>query len=190
MEMRTIAMLVLASAPVFIGGFITYRWVERYMMDSVPIIAAALAIGGLIMIAIEQWRPRPWAKEMEDITLTQALIVGFAQLLSAIVPGTSRAAATIMGGMACGMSRRAATEFSFFLAIPVMFAAGFYSLLRNWVDLTSREVGIVAVGTVVSFIVAWLVIAGLMEYIRRYTFVPFAIYRILLAGAVLWWLWR
>jgi undecaprenyl-diphosphatase len=186
-DRRPLWIIALASAPVFIGGFLVYAWVEAYMANPL-VIAASLAIGGLVMLLIEWLRPVPQTQLMEQITIRQAIIVGLAQLLSAVLPGTSRAAATIMGGMAAGLSRKAATEFSFFLAIPVMFAAGFYSLLRNRTTLTFEEGMLVAVGTFVSFLVSWVVIAGLMEYIRRYTFVPFAIYRILLAAAVLVWL--
>jgi undecaprenyl-diphosphatase len=181
-------MVVVASAPTFLIGLAVYGWVERYMADPL-VISAALAVGGVVMILIELWRPEVRTVRMEQIRWRQALVIGLAQLLSAVVPGTSRAAATIMGGMLVGLSRRAATEFSFFLAIPVMFAAGGYSLLRNWMDMTMREVGLVAVGTAVSFVVAWVVIAGLMQYIRRYTFIPFGVYRILLAAAVLVWLY-
>jgi undecaprenyl-diphosphatase len=176
-------LIAIASAPVFLIGMVVYKWVEAYMASPL-IIAGALFGGGIVMIAIEWYRPQVRTEQMEGVTLGQALVIGFAQLLSAVLPGTSRAAATIMAGMACGMSRRAATEFSFFLAIPVMFAAGGYSLLRNRTTVTGEELAIIAVGTAVSFIVAWLVIAGLMEYIKRYTFVPFGLYRIALAAAV------
>jgi undecaprenyl-diphosphatase len=143
------------------------------------------------MFAIEKMRIRITAQRMEHITLRQAIVIGLCQILAATFPGTSRSASTIMSAMACGVSRPAATEFSFFLAIPAMFAACGYKMLK-WVKDNhpdGRQLMLMGVGTFVSFVVAWVVIAGFMNYIRKHTFVGFAVYRVLFAAIVIgfWW---
>jgi undecaprenyl-diphosphatase len=125
---------------------------------------------------------------MESMSYPQAFGIGFCQILAAIFPGTSRSAATILGGLAAGLTREAAAEFSFFLAIPAMTAASAYKLLqlmKTGAGITPHQWGVLTVGTVVSFLVAWAVIGWFMHYIRRHTFVPFAVYRIVLAVIVL-----
>jgi undecaprenyl-diphosphatase len=176
-------LVAIASAPVFVIGFLAQNYVEEHLANPL-VIASALGIGGVLMILIEVLRGPVRTERLEEMTLRQALFIGFAQVLAAIFPGTSRSAATIMGGLVVGLQRSVAAEFSFFLAIPSMFAACGYSLLKLFLahpDLIGlKELLLLAVGTLVSFLVAWVVIAGFMSYIRRYSFIPFAIYRIIL----------
>jgi undecaprenyl-diphosphatase len=137
------------------------------------------------MILIEFVRPVPSTPSIEEMTWRQALGIGLAQIVAALFPGTSRSAATIMGGELAGLTRAAAAEFSFFLAIPAMSAACAFTLLKHRTTLDARHVLLLAIGTLVSFLVAWVVIAAFMNFIRRHSFVPFAIYRIGLAIVVL-----
>ncbi|HRK29461.1 MAG TPA: undecaprenyl-diphosphate phosphatase [Tepidisphaeraceae bacterium] len=183
-----ILLILIATVPVLIAGFLLHNVVEQYL-ETPKVIATALIIGGVLMIAIELLRPKPRTQTVEDITLGQAIFVGCVQILAAVFPGTSRSAATIMGGLVAGLSRPAAAEFSFFLAIPAMCAACGYALLkmlRSGGGLTMQQVLLLVVGTLVSFLVAFVVIAVFMRLIRKYSFIPFAIYRIILGCVVLW----
>lgn len=179
--------ITIATIPALIVGFLIHEWIEANL-GSPLVVAWALAIGGVVMIAVELFRPPVTTPAVEDISMGQALLIGLAQILAVVFPGTSRSAATIMGGMCFGLSRTAAAEFSFFIAIPIMCAATGYKLLE-WIrhdagTITGRQVMLLLVGTVISFLVAWVVIAAFMGYIRKYSFVPFAIYRIILAAVV------
>ena len=183
---HAVLMILLATVPVLVIGFLTHDFIERYM-GSARSVACALLAGGVAMIIIEWLPTNVTTRRIERITWKQALCVGGIQVLAAVFPGTSRSAATIMGGLLAGLSRPAATEFSFFLAIPSMFAACGYALLK-WVRSahpTVEEILILAIGTLVSFLVAWAVIAFFMSYVRRHNFIPFAIYRIALGAIVL-----
>jgi undecaprenyl-diphosphatase len=185
-RVNAILMIILATIPVLIVGFLVHDWIEANM-ESSRNIGLALLIGGVLMIIIEVIPTNVTTRRIERVTWKQALGIGLAQILAAVFPGTSRSAATIMGGMVAGLSRPAATEFSFFLAIPSMTAACGYSLLK-WVKDASpkaHEVLLLIVGTLVSFLVAYAVIAVFMGYVRRHNFIPFAIYRIALGILVL-----
>ena len=182
--------VLLGTLPLFLC-FPILKWSDEFFQDKPGLeakaIAAALAIGGLLMIVIELLPRRPRTRSMEAITWKQALVAGFAQVLAGVFPGTSRSAATIMGSMMGGMDRATAAEFSFFLAIPAMFAAAGYKLLKFFknggADLYQSL--LLVIGTVTAFMVAYVVIAAFMGFIRKYTFVPFGLYRILLGVAVL-----
>jgi undecaprenyl-diphosphatase len=183
---HAIMMVAVATAPVLAAGLFVKKVSER--LESQPVaIALALLIGGVIMFVIEKLRLRVTAERMEQITLRQALIIGFCQILAATFPGTSRSASTIMAALTCGVSRGAATEFSFFLAIPAMAAACGYKMLK-WVKENNpdgHQLWLMFVGTAVSFVVAWVVIAGFMSYIRKHNFIAFALYRIAFAVVIL-----
>lgn len=181
-----VGLILLATIPVLLAGWLFNDWVDDNM-QSPQAVALALGIGGILMLLLELLPRKAVTNSIEEMTLPQALLVGMAQIFAVIFPGTSRSAATIMGGLVAGLSRPAAAEFSFFLAIPAMFAACGYSLLkqlRSDAGMNAHELLVLAIGTLVSFIVAWIVIAAFMNFIRRHTFIPFAIYRILLAAAV------
>jgi undecaprenyl-diphosphatase len=176
-------MIIVASLPLAIAYF-AHRWAEQNL-ESPTVVALALLIGGVLMIVIEFVRPVPGTPSIEEMTWAQALGIGLAQIVAALFPGTSRSAATIMGGELAGLTRAAAAEFSFFLAIPAMSAACAFTLLKHRTALDARHALLLAIGTLVSFLVAWVVIAAFMNFIRRHSFVPFAIYRIGLAIVVL-----
>ena len=182
----TVLMLILASTPLVIAYFAD-KWAEKHMSHP-GYVAWALLVGGLLMILIE-WLPlNVTTRRIERVTWKQALAIGAAQVLAAIFPGTSRSAATIMAGLVAGLSRPAAAEFSFFLAIPAMGAACAYKLLKYLRQSVppAQEILLLIIGTLVSFLVAWGVIAVFMAYIRRHSFVPFAVYRVVLGLFVLW----
>ena len=183
---NAVLMILLATIPVLIVGFLTHDWIEANL-ESPRIIGYALLIGGIAMLIIEVVPTNVTTRRIERVTWKQALGIGFAQILAAVFPGTSRSAATIMGGMLGGLSRPAAAEFSFFLAIPAMFAACGYSLLKWLKDANPKahEVVLMIIGTLVSFLVAYGVIAAFMGYIKRRSFIPFAVYRIIVGAVVL-----
>ena len=147
-------------------------------------VAAALVVGGIVILLIERWRPRETVDRADAVPARTALGIGLAQVLS-LVPGTSRSGATIMGGYVLGLSRRAATEFSFFLAIPVMLAATLYDLLKSLDALTTADAPAFAVGFVVSFLTALVVVKGFLAYVSRHSFTAFAWYRIVFGALLL-----
>ena len=185
---RPIYLILVGTVPVLVIGFLLKDWVDENM-GSPWIIVAALGVGGVLMILAERFRPTSSIERFDDMSWGQAVVIGLAQVLAAVFPGTSRSAATIIAGLFAGLSRTAAAEFSFFLAIPAMGAASAYKMLKGAGALASREYGLLAVGCVVSFFVAWASIAFLMHILRTHSFTPFAIYRIILAiivAAAIW----
>lgn len=153
-----------------------------------PATAAALILGAGAIVYIDRRFRRGDGQSLEDVTLRQAFLIGLMQCLS-MWPGVSRAAASIMGGMVLGLTPRVATEFSFHLAIPTMFAAASYRLFKYRSDLTAQSLGLELIGAGTAFVAALLVVAGFMSYVRSRRFTPFAIYRVLLGvGVMIWYL--
>ena len=173
---------IVAVVPALAIGFLLRHYIES--LFNTTVVALALIIGGIILVYIENRKPLNRISSVEHLTYKTALLIGFFQCLG-MIPGTSRSAATIIGAMLLGASRVVAAEFSFFLAIPTMVAASGYSLLKSGTLLTLHEYLVLACGFLVSFIVAWLVIAGLMNYISKRDFKPFGYYRIVLGIIVL-----
>lgn len=174
---------LVAVVPALILGKLFGDVIEEKLFNPMT-VALALIVGGLFLIIVEKRERTERIVSMQEMTYTTAILIGLAQCL-AMIPGTSRAAATIIGGMALGASRTIATEFSFFVAIPTMVAASGYMFLKHYTSLNIEDMGILATGFVVSFFVAWAVIATLMKYIKRHDFVLFGWYRIILGVAVL-----
>jgi undecaprenyl-diphosphatase len=143
-----------------------------------------MVAGGILILLIEGLKPATRVEETEEIPPMTALGVGLAQVLS-LFPGVSRSGATIMGGYCLGLSRRAATEFSFFLAVPVMFAATLFDLVGSRDLLAASDVPLFAAGFVVAFISALIVVKAFLGYVSRKSFAVFAWYRILFGGALL-----
>lgn len=175
--------IVAAFLPAAILGFLFDDLIEAWLFNSVT-VALALIVGGVILIALELRPPRNTMPTVHDICLGKGILIGLFQCL-AMIPGTSRSAATIIGGMLLGASRPAAAEFSFFLAIPTMLGATTLKMLKNGLDFTPHQWGLLAVGSVVSFVVAYAVVAAFMRYIRSRSFAPFGYYRIALGLVVL-----
>ncbi|OPX83722.1 MAG: Undecaprenyl-diphosphatase [Pelotomaculum sp. PtaB.Bin013] len=166
-----------------IGGTLGKR-VEELLFNPLT-VALALVIGGIVLIVIERRNRISSINSIECLDCKTAFMIGLIQCL-AMIPGTSRSAATIIGAMLLGASRTVAAEFSFFLAIPTMMAASAYSLLNTGLTLSYTEWQILATGFVVSFLIAWAVIAAFIKYIQRRDFIPFGYYRIIIGIAVLY----
>jgi len=185
-QQRFAANLFVAFLPAAIVGLAFQREIKAHLFNPTS-VAVALAVGGLVIFAIEAWYARKGPARVTsvyDMTWKDALKVGIAQCFS-LIPGTSRSGATIMGGMLFGLSRNVATEFSFFLAIPVMFAATGYELVKNRALLTTHDLAMIAVGFAVSFVAALAAVKGLIRYVAHHDFRAFAWYRIALGIVVL-----
>ena len=173
---RFLGNLLIAFLPAAVVGFLTHNWIKERLFNT-TVVAVALVAGGLIILLIERWAPKSRVTDVSEMPARTALGIGLAQVLS-LIPGTSRSGATIMGAYALGLSRTAATEFSFFLAIPVMLAATMYDLLKSWSVLTGADIPMFATGFIVSFISAIVVVRGFLTYVSRHSFGVFAWYRI------------
>lgn len=176
MARRFILNVMIAFVPAAGVGFLIHDWMKATLFNPL-VVAWALVIGGFVILLIEKWNPRVKVETVNEIPTMSALKVGIAQIL-ALVPGVSRSGATIMGGRVIGLSRTAATEFSFFLAIPIMFMASFYDLFKARDTLSATHVPVFAVGFLVSFFTALVVVRAFLGFVSKHTFVPFAWYRI------------
>ena len=174
---RFLVNLLIAFLPAAVAGFLAHEWIKSRLFNP-SVVATALVVGGILILLIERWAPRSTINDVSEITARSALGIGLAQVLS-LIPGTSRSGATILGGYALGLSRTAATEFSFFLAIPVMLAATIYDLLKSWSVLSSADIPMFTVGFVVSFVSALVVVKAFLTYVSRHSFGVFAWYRII-----------
>lgn len=179
--------ILVAFLPAAALGFLLDDWIDAHLFNPVT-VAIALVMGGVILILLEWRHTEGEVASAHDLGYGRALTIGFLQCI-AMIPGTSRSAATIIGAMAIGCSRRAAAEFSFYLAIPTMTGACALKILKGGLNFTGEQWALLAVGSAISFVVAYGVIALFMSYIRRYSFMPFGGYRIALGGLVLgWWM--
>ena len=169
--------------PALVVGGLFGKRIQEALFNPLT-VAVALAAGGVALILIESVRHKVKVETVEELGFGRALAIGAVQCL-AMIPGVSRSAATILGGLLLGASRTAAVEYSFFLAIPTMCAASGYSLLKQGGSLSGTEWAALAVGFAVSFLVAWGVIAFLMGFIKKYSFKVFGWYRILLAAVLI-----
>lgn len=179
---RFIRNLIIAFIPAGVMGLLFASLIKNYLFFAVP-VALAFIVGGVIILWVER---KPGAGQsarvdrvvsVDDMTWQDAFKVGIAQTF-ALIPGTSRSGATIIGGMLFGLSRKAATEFSFFLAVPTLVAAGGYSLIKNRALLSVDDVGFFAVGSVTAFVSAFICVRWLLRYIATHDFTAFAWYRI------------
>jgi undecaprenyl-diphosphatase len=179
--------ILIGFFPAVILGLLFGKVIKAHLFTPV-VVASTFIVGGFVILWAE--RPRkgaavsPRVVEVEDLSPFDALKVGLVQCL-ALVPGTSRSGATIIGGMFLGLSRKAATEFSFFLAIPTLLGAGAYSLYKERALLSVADLPIFTVGLLVSFLSAWACVRWLLRYVATHNFVPFAWYRIFFGILVL-----
>ena len=182
-SMRLALNLVVAFLPAAILGFLFLKQIKAYLFNPM-VVASAFIIGGLLILWAERRQHVVHAESIDDLTYRDALKIGFAQAL-AMIPGTSRSGATIIGGLFFGLSRRAATEFSFFLAIPTMFAATLYDVYKHRDLFSMDDMALFVVGGTVSFISAFFAVRGLIRFISRHDFTVFAWYRIIFGVMVL-----
>ena len=162
-------------------------------LESLKIMGWSLILGGVAMAVIDYWYSRrATTHSIDEMSITQGIVIGLSQIFAAAFPGTSRSMSTIAGGQVMGLSRSAALEFSFFLSIPVMCAATGYKLLKFILGQTEavslHQWSVLAVGFFVSFFVAWAVIAWFMHWVKKHGFFVFAIYRVIIGSLVLLWL--
>ncbi|WP_284618874.1 undecaprenyl-diphosphate phosphatase [Aquabacterium humicola] len=184
-----VANVVIGFLPAVVLGLLFGKLIKTHLFNA-PVVASTFILGGFVILWAER-RPAaaaPRLAEADHMRPLDALKVGLVQCL-AMIPGTSRSGATIIGGMLLGLSRKAATDFSFFLAIPTLIGAGLYSLYKERHALAMTDLPMFAVGFVVSFLSAWACVRWLLRYISSHTFVPFAWYRIAFGAIVLltWW---
>ena len=175
--------LIVAFIPAAALGLAFSKYIKSYLFHAVP-VALAFIVGGVIILLVERRSFTPRVEDARAMTWLDALKVGVAQCF-ALIPGTSRSGATIIGGMLFGLSRKAATEFSFFLAVPTLVAAGGYDLLKNRALLSANDAPIFGVGMLVAFVSAFVVIRWLIRYVATHDFKPFAWYRIVFGLVVL-----
>ncbi|MGI6656697.1 MAG: undecaprenyl-diphosphate phosphatase [Desulfobulbus sp.] len=175
--------LIIAVLPSGVFGLLLHKFIKAYLFSPL-IVATTLVLGGLVIFWVERKERAPRITDVDQMTWVDALKLGFAQVLS-MIPGTSRSGATIIGGMLFGLSRKAATEFSFFLAIPTMFLATGYDLFKSWGHLSGADIPFFAVGFITAFFSALLAIKGLLHYVAHHDFRLFAWYRVVFGLIVL-----
>lgn len=182
--------VIVAIIPSGVVGILLDDWMDEHLHNGI-VVSIALIVYGIAFILVEKRNDRRTVRirDVHDIDCKTALLIGLFQCLS-LVPGTSRSGSTILGAILLGVGRSAGAEFSFFMAIPTMLGASAIKLLKflaSGVSATGTEIGVLAVGCVVSFVVSLLVIKGLMEYVRKHSFSAFGVYRIVLGAAVLFY---
>jgi undecaprenyl-diphosphatase len=180
---RFVANVAVAFVPAAILGLLFAKYIKAVLFKPVP-VALAFIVGAFVILWAERRDHRVRIESADDMTWKDALLVGFAQCF-ALIPGTSRSGATIIGGMLFGLSRRAATEFSFFLAVPTLIAAGAYDFWKSRDLFGVQDLEVIGVGLVAAFVSAFLCIRWLLRYIASHDFTPFAWYRIAFGVAVL-----
>jgi len=172
-----------AFLPAALVGLLAHEWIEEHLF-SPRTVALSLIIGGIIILIVET-RPKPVrCTVLEHIGLSRAVGVGLAQCV-ALIPGMSRSGSTIVGGLLLGLERRVATEFSFFLALPTMFAATGYKFVQSYHLFNTQDLLTLGIGLTVSFLVAWTVIAAFLSYVKRHTLKVFGYYRVILGTIIL-----
>jgi undecaprenyl-diphosphatase len=180
---RFALMLFVALLPALVAGGLLSGFVTRVLYNALAVSGATFVLGGIVILLIERFRPRPTVRDVDGTPIGKAFGIGVCQAL-AIVPGVSRSGATIMGGLSLGLDRPVATEFSFFLAIPTLTAAFANSLWKVRHDLTGARASEIAIGFVMAFVSSALVVRPFLEYVRRSGFQSFAWYRIV-TGVIL-----
>jgi undecaprenyl-diphosphatase len=180
---RFAAAIVIAFLPAAVVGVIAHKYIKSMLFDP-TVVAVALIVGGIAILVIERYAQRPRIKSLDEVDLKTALLVGLCQCL-AMVPGVSRAGATIMGARVFRVDRATAAEFSFFLAMPTMLGATVYDLYKNWSLLSWDHGGIIALGFVAAFVTAMVVVSAFVRFISRHGFGVFAWYRIAVGSLAL-----
>lgn len=190
-DKELIKRLAVAFIPTAVIGLAFYRIVKEYLLGSVSVVLWALFIGGVALIVFEIFYKKkkdsqslptlPEDMEVSNIGYKKAFIIGIFQSI-AIIPGISRSAATIVGGLLFGLSRKTIVEFSFLLAVPTMMAAGGFDFVKNYSEFSADNIAVLVVGFIVSFLVAFVSIKFLLKFIQKHDFISFGIYRILVSA--------
>lgn len=174
--------LGIAFLPAAAVGFLTHNWIKSHFFTP-QTVAISSIVGGLVILAVEARRTQPQTLQLEQVSLPSAFWIGLAQCAS-LIPGMSRSGSTIIGGLLVGLDRKVATEYSFFLALPTLIVATCYQMWKSRDLFRQEDYLALAVGMVVSFIVAWIVIAAFLTFVKRHTLRPFAYYRIVMGALV------
>jgi undecaprenyl-diphosphatase len=175
--------IFVAFLPAAIVGVLFHSAIEEHLFSPIT-VAVMLIIGGFAIWIIEKYKPTPTTYSVDEMTFKQAFLVGCCQAV-AVIPGTSRSGATIMGGLLLKLDRKIAAEFSFFLAIPVMVGATVYDVYKYHDILTKDEIWVILTGFIMSFISGLIAVKFLVGFVSNHSFVPFAIYRILFGSILL-----
>ncbi len=188
-----------AFVPTAIIGFVLYKLIKQFLLGNGMVVAIALLAGGIFLVVFELLykgkqdrmvgtisKSPEKGKLSPLISYRQAFIIGLCQSL-AVIPGVSRSAATIVGGLALGVARTTIVEFSFLLAVPTMLAATVLDILKSSADISARDAGVLAVGFLTALSVAFISVNFLLRYVQRNNFIPFGIYRIFVGLFCLWW---
>ncbi|MDP1728284.1 MAG: undecaprenyl-diphosphate phosphatase [Bacteroidota bacterium] len=177
--------LAVAFLPAAVLGFLLNDFIDE-LLENVIVVASSLLLGGVILLFVDKWFSNKGTTKGNDISYKSALSIGFFQVIS-MIPGVSRSAATIIGGLTQKLSRQAAAEFSFFLAVPTMFAATAYKMLKfhKQVGFTSDTLPLLLLGNIVAFVVAMIAIKGFIAYLTKYGFKMFGWYRIVVGSVIL-----
>jgi len=178
---RFVSAIVLAFLPAAFAGVLLHGFIKEVLFETPILICIMLIVGGIVLLLVDRMELRPSVTTVDDVTPLTALKIGACQCL-ALIPGVSRSGATIVGGMLLGLPKRAAAEFSFFLAMPTMAGAFTYDLYKNYAYLDSSAVQSIAIGFVFAFIAGVIVVRYLLEFVSRYGFAPFAWWRIIIGG--------
>jgi undecaprenyl-diphosphatase len=181
---RFTLMLVVACLPAFFGGALLADYVQRVLFESMTVIAWALVLGGIVMIAVERYPPVVRVADADRTPIGRAFGIGMCQML-ALIPGVSRSGATIVGGRVLGLDRAAAAEFSFFLAMPTMVGAFVYQLAKLDESAAAGGTAEIAIGFVMAFLAALIVVKPFVRYVTRSGFAPFGWYRIVTGAVIL-----
>ena len=184
-DFQILKKVIIAFIPTGIMGLTLYKLIKQFLLGSSSVVLWSLFVGGILLIVFELWHreKEDAVADVSEISFRQALIIGCFQSI-AMIPGVSRSAATIVGGLLLGLKRKVIVEFSFLLAVPTMLAATAYDLLKSGSQFSLDQAQFLAVGFITSFVVALLSIKFLLSYIQTHTFIAFGVYRILL---VLFW---
>jgi undecaprenyl-diphosphatase len=174
--------VLVAFLPAVLLGFVLHDFIKTVLFESPRLICWSLIVGGVVLLAVDRWPPRPRVGDAMQVPLVVALGVGLMQCLS-MIPGVSRSGATIVGGVLLGLDKRAATEFSFFLAIPTMVGVFVLDLYKNRHAISLDQGGIIALGFIVSFVSGFIVVRLMLDFVNRRGLAPFGWWRIVVGAA-------
>ncbi len=175
--------LLIAFIPAAVIGFLLNDYIDA-LLENVLVVAVSLLLGGIVLLFVDKWFKNAKDTEPPKISFLTALKIGFFQCL-AMIPGVSRSAASIVGGMTQKLNRKNAAEFSFFLAVPTLFAAAGYKLLKSYHTIQSKDISLLLVGNIVAFIVALIAIKTFISFLTKYGFKVFGYYRIVLGAIII-----